>query len=439
MGRGPRCKAECPGAVPIAGGTDLMVDLNFDRRPSGRAARPQRRRGAAASGRGRTTSSGSGPGCRSRRIIAEIGVAGPWPGDRLAHGRLAADPQPGHARRPSSGRRRLPAMRCRRWSRGRDGGGRVGPRGSDRAGTRVLHRPEAQCAGAGRADPRRPGSGRGRAAAVREGRHAQRHGDLGVRVRPLAASARGRVGTCVGRPARRCCGRWTRRSSYRVSWRAVASGSRVPRWTGARRPVRRAGRPGRPSDRRRARHGQPTGVTPWGSWPGGPWAGRGTTTGRRAMRITFEVNGTSQYADDVWPGESLLYVLRERLGLPGTKNACEQGNAAPARSTSTAPWSVRVWWPHRRRRVAGAHCREVWPRPTVSTRCSRRSSMTGAVQCGFCTPGPDPRDRRPAGPQPAAGRRRDPRSPCRQPVSLHGVREDPRCGPAGVDQAGSRR
>jgi carbon-monoxide dehydrogenase small subunit len=37
------------------------------------------------------------------------------------------------------------------------------------------------------------------------------------------------------------------------------------------------------------------------------------------------VNGEARTADDVWPGESLLYVLRERLGLPGAKNACEQG------------------------------------------------------------------------------------------------------------------
>ena len=43
------------------------------------------------------------------------------------------------------------------------------------------------------------------------------------------------------------------------------------------------------------------------------------------MRITTTVNGTEQEVDDVWPGESLLYVLRERMGLPGSKNACEQG------------------------------------------------------------------------------------------------------------------
>src|SRR4051812_3909219 len=43
------------------------------------------------------------------------------------------------------------------------------------------------------------------------------------------------------------------------------------------------------------------------------------------MRVSFTVNGTSETVDDVWEGESLLYVLRERMGLPGSKNACEQG------------------------------------------------------------------------------------------------------------------
>ncbi|MGW1607223.1 (2Fe-2S)-binding protein, partial [Streptomyces eurythermus] len=43
------------------------------------------------------------------------------------------------------------------------------------------------------------------------------------------------------------------------------------------------------------------------------------------MRVNFTVNGRPRQADDVWEGESLLYVLRERLGLSGSKNACEQG------------------------------------------------------------------------------------------------------------------
>ena len=43
------------------------------------------------------------------------------------------------------------------------------------------------------------------------------------------------------------------------------------------------------------------------------------------MRINTTVNGEKRQVDDVWEGESLLYVLRERMGLPGSKNACEQG------------------------------------------------------------------------------------------------------------------
>src|SRR5260370_14350203 len=42
------------------------------------------------------------------------------------------------------------------------------------------------------------------------------------------------------------------------------------------------------------------------------------------MRIELTVNGDRREAD-VWEGESLLFALRERLGLPGSKNACEQG------------------------------------------------------------------------------------------------------------------
>src|SRR6476620_7364867 len=43
------------------------------------------------------------------------------------------------------------------------------------------------------------------------------------------------------------------------------------------------------------------------------------------MRLELTINGERRQAEDVWEGESLLYVLRERLNLPGSKNACEQG------------------------------------------------------------------------------------------------------------------
>ena len=43
------------------------------------------------------------------------------------------------------------------------------------------------------------------------------------------------------------------------------------------------------------------------------------------MRLSVTVNGERREVDGLWEGESLLYVLRERLGLPGSKNGCEQG------------------------------------------------------------------------------------------------------------------
>jgi carbon-monoxide dehydrogenase small subunit len=47
-------------------------------------------------------------------------------------------------------------------------------------------------------------------------------------------------------------------------------------------------------------------------------------SGGVGLKVAITVNGDRLEAD-VWPGESLLTTLRDRLGLPGSKNACEQG------------------------------------------------------------------------------------------------------------------
>jgi carbon-monoxide dehydrogenase small subunit len=106
------------------------------------------------------------------------------------------------------------------------------------------------------------------------------------------------------------------------------------------------------------------------------------------MRVTFTVNGRPQHADDVWEGESLLYVLRERLGLPGSKNACEQGEcgSCTVRLDGVPVCSCLV--------AAGqAQGREV---ETVEGLAGPNGELApiqqafvdaGAVQCGFCTPG----------------------------------------------------
>jgi len=105
------------------------------------------------------------------------------------------------------------------------------------------------------------------------------------------------------------------------------------------------------------------------------------------MRVRVTVNGASRTADDVWEGESLLYLLRERLGLPGAKNACEQGECGSCSVylDDVLVCSCLV--------AAGqaAGCDVV----TVEGLSAGESLHpvqqafldAGAVQCGFCTPG----------------------------------------------------
>ena len=99
------------------------------------------------------------------------------------------------------------------------------------------------------------------------------------------------------------------------------------------------------------------------------------------------VNGTEHHVAGAWLGESLLYVLRERLGLPGAKNACEQGECGSC--------SVLVDG----RLVCSCL---VLAATAVGTEVTTVESLAadgvlsdvqqafvdaGAVQCGFCTPG----------------------------------------------------
>jgi aerobic carbon-monoxide dehydrogenase small subunit len=105
------------------------------------------------------------------------------------------------------------------------------------------------------------------------------------------------------------------------------------------------------------------------------------------MRITCTVNGQPQQADDVWAGESLLYVLRERLGFPGSKNACEQGECGSCTVYLDGVLACACLV------AAGqAQGREVRTieglAPSGQLSAVQRAFLeAGAVQCGFCTPG----------------------------------------------------
>ncbi|MER6572648.1 (2Fe-2S)-binding protein [Streptomyces sp. NPDC001093] len=150
------------------------------------------------------------------------------------------------------------------------------------------------------------------------------------------------------------------------------------------------------------------------------------------MRVNFTVNGRPQEADDVWEGESLLYVLRERLGLPGSKNACEQGecgsctvrlDGVPVCSCLVAAGqvegrdvvTVEGLADYAKQRAEGGCASgacgttlqdaqpgvppgEAWGRKATGTDSQTGEGGelsaiqqafidAGAVQCGFCTPG----------------------------------------------------
>jgi carbon-monoxide dehydrogenase small subunit len=104
------------------------------------------------------------------------------------------------------------------------------------------------------------------------------------------------------------------------------------------------------------------------------------------VRIAVTVNGERQEAE-VWEGESLLFALREHMGLPGSKNACEQGECG---SCSVLMDGVLVCACLVLAAQADGH--EI---VTVEGLGSDEELHpvqeafveAGAVQCGFCTPG----------------------------------------------------
>jgi carbon-monoxide dehydrogenase small subunit len=104
------------------------------------------------------------------------------------------------------------------------------------------------------------------------------------------------------------------------------------------------------------------------------------------VRIELTVNGEAREAE-VWPGESLLFALRERLGLPGSKNACEQGECG---SCSVLLDGVLVCSCLVLAAQASGHDVVTVEGLAAGGRLHPVQEAfveTGAVQCGFCTPG----------------------------------------------------
>ena len=105
------------------------------------------------------------------------------------------------------------------------------------------------------------------------------------------------------------------------------------------------------------------------------------------MRLTLTVNGDEREVDGVWEADSLLTVLREQLALPGSKNACEQGECGSCSVylDDELVCSCLVL-------AAQAEGRRVVTVEGIATATGLHPVQqafidAGAVQCGFCTPG----------------------------------------------------
>jgi aerobic carbon-monoxide dehydrogenase small subunit len=109
------------------------------------------------------------------------------------------------------------------------------------------------------------------------------------------------------------------------------------------------------------------------------------------MRVRCTVNGVRHEVDNVWAGESLLFVLRERIGLPGAKNACEQGECGSCSVYVDGQLVCACLV------LAGqANGREITTVEGLAGSSASGPALhpvqqafleAGAVQCGFCTPG----------------------------------------------------
>ena len=104
------------------------------------------------------------------------------------------------------------------------------------------------------------------------------------------------------------------------------------------------------------------------------------------MRIGLTINGEERETE-VWAGESLLYALRERLGLPGSKNACEQGECGSCSVLLDGKLVCACLV-----LAAQADGHDVVTVEGLAGddglhRVQEAFVEAGAVQCGFCTPG----------------------------------------------------
>jgi len=104
------------------------------------------------------------------------------------------------------------------------------------------------------------------------------------------------------------------------------------------------------------------------------------------VKIRLRVNG-EVHETDVWEGESLLFALRERLGLPGSKNACEQGECGSCSVLLDGELVCSCLVLAAQAEGHDVVTVEGLVQDGQLHPVQQAFAETGAVQCGFCTPG----------------------------------------------------
>ena len=105
------------------------------------------------------------------------------------------------------------------------------------------------------------------------------------------------------------------------------------------------------------------------------------------MRVQLRVNGVEAEAD-CWEGESLLFALREKLGYPGSKNACEQGECGSCSVYLDDTLVCACLVAAAQAQGRAVRTVEGLAGPGDELHPLQQAFLdTGAVQCGFCTPG----------------------------------------------------
>ena len=106
-----------------------------------------------------------------------------------------------------------------------------------------------------------------------------------------------------------------------------------------------------------------------------------------AVTYRLQVNGADHAVESSWLGESLLYVLRERLGLVGSKNACEEGECGSC--SVLVDGRLVCSCLELAAAAEGAEIVTVEGLSPDGTLSDVQEALVaeGGVQCGFCTPG----------------------------------------------------